>query len=187
MVDTVNPGCFRFLGFWQIVNSVMLRATRRFIRDRQPHTDFVVGTVPVQPHPRLEPHCYDIQYSVGQRVSQDQDLRAVIGWRVYGYDAEAGETRFEPWWWMVDQHQRAWDIDPNPAVQEYIMDQALVVYRREQFLSRASVLPPDLYLHQDQWQFAVAGSRWPLAQLDRENLTCQDRDSHIHYVIIAQT
>lgn len=162
----------------------MLRATRQFIKDRQPHTDFVVGTMPVQPYDRPVRR-YDIQDAVRDEVRRNELWRAVMGWRVYAYDREADLTRFEPWWWIIDESQRAHDIDPDPSVQEYVMDQALVIYNRERFEQNYNIRPPDLYLVAGEWQFRQAGEGRRLRVLDQAHLTAWPRRNEISVTVLT--
>jgi len=164
----------------------MLRATREFIKARQPHTDFVVGTMPVRPYERPV-HRWDIEDAVRDEVRRDEAWRAVIGWRVYGYDAEQDLTRFEPWWWIIDQDLRAWDIDPDPAVQEYIMDQALAVYNRDRLAAGLPTRPPDLFLVGGEWQLRQnqEGRRVPV--LDQAHLTAWPRQREISVTVLGTT
>ena len=154
----------------------MLRATRKFIEARQPHTDFVIGTMPVQPYDRPL-HRLEIEDAVRDEVRRHPDWRAIIGWRVYGYDKTQDLTRFEPWWWIVDEHNRAHDIDPGQDIQEYVMDQALVVYNRARFEARLSVRPPDLYLVGGEWQFRQGREGRRLPVLDAAHLTAWPRQA----------
>ena len=162
----------------------MLKATREFIAARQPHTDFIVGTVSVQPYDRPI-HRWEIEDTIRDEVRRDSRWRACIGWRVYEYNALRDETRFEPWWWIIDADNRAWDVDPAEGVREYILDQALVIYRRERFEQGLSIRPPDLYLASGQWVFRQGGQDHPLTALDRANLTSQERDRSVQVSVIA--
>jgi hypothetical protein len=162
----------------------MLRATREFIAARQPHTDFVVGTMPVRPYPQAIKR-YDIQDAVRDEVRRNELWRAVIGWRVYGYDREQDLTRFEPWWWILDENQIAHDVDPDPGVQEYIMDQALVIYNRERFEAHQNIRPPDLYLVGGEWQFRQHGEGRRLPVLDQAHLTAWPRENRISVTVLA--
>lgn len=162
----------------------MLRATREFIRDRQGHTDFVVGTMTVRPYERPVIR-HEIMDAVSAEVRRNAKWQAVMGWRVYDYDALRDETRFEPWWWIIDEDHQAWDVTPDPAVREYIMDQALIIYRREAFEQHQPIRPPDLYLHAGAWEFAVGDHRHRIESLDRDNLTRYQRDNSIQVTIVA--
>ena len=162
----------------------MLRATREFIAARQPHTDFVVGTMPVRPY-HIPVRRFDIQDAVRDEVRRDARWRAVMGWRVYAYDARADITRFEPWWWILDEHQHAHDVDPGAEVQEYIMDQALVIYNRERFEAHQNIRPPDLYLVSGEWQFRQHGEGRRLPVLDQAHLTAWPRENRISVTVIA--
>jgi hypothetical protein len=162
----------------------MLRATRLFIADRQPHTDFVVGTVSVAAyeHPVRR---WDIQDAVAAEVRRNGQWRACIGWRVHPYNALRDETLFEPWWWIIDDQGRAWDIDPPDSACEYVLDQALVIYRREAFEAHRPIRPPDLYLAGGRWVFRCGDQDHPLTRLDRENLTSRDRDRSVQVSILS--
>jgi hypothetical protein len=98
---------------------------------------------------------------------------------VYPYDAERDRTRFEPWWFIIrpaEQGLEAWDIDPTDQPCEYVMDQALAVYRRRELESRlGSVRPCDLILHQDQWWLDDQDYLVSVPQLDREGLFLRER------------
>lgn len=163
----------------------MLRATREFIAARQPHTDFVVGTMRVQPYAqpltRLE-----IQDDVRDEVRRDSRWRAIMGWRVYARDAEQDLTRFEPWWWILDESDRAWDVRPDPGVREYIMDQALVIYQRDRFEQQLPIRPPDLYLVRGEWQFRQGNEGRRLPVLDRAHLTAWPRENLVQLIITNQ-
>ena len=128
---------------------------------------------------------YDIQDSVRDEVRRNELWRAVMGWRVYPYDRDQDMTRFEPWWWILDEDQVAWDVDPNPAVQEYVMDQALVIYRREQFEQNYNIRPPDLYLVGGEWQFRQNGEGRRLRALDQAHLTAWPRENQIQFTVLA--
>lgn len=123
--------------------------------------------------------------AVQSELRTDGEWRAIMGWRVYDYNRLRDETRFEPWWWILKTDGTAWDVDPNPEVREYIMDQALIIYRRAAFEAHQPIRPPDLYLHSDRWEFDVAGYRHPLTALDRTNLTSRDRDNSVEFTIVS--
>lgn len=162
----------------------MLRATREFIAARQPHTDFVVGTVTVQPYP--DPvQCFEIQDAVQREVQRDARWRACFGWRVSAYDADRDITRFEPWWWILDEDLQAWDISPADWVREYILDQAMVVYNRDRLQSGQSIRPPDLFLVSGEWQFRQNNEGRRLRALDRAHLTGWPRDNSVQVTILT--
>lgn len=162
----------------------MLRATREFIRHRQPHTDFVVGTVTVLPDPRPE-HRHEIMDLVRDRVREDQNRQAIMGWRVHDYNSLTDETWFEPWWWYRDAGGQCWDIDPDAGVREYIMDQAQVVYRSEAFLAGRPCRPADLYLRQGRWQLRTGDQRRDIDQLDRRAFMSLDRTNTVQFTVLA--
>ena len=128
---------------------------------------------------------FDIQDAVRDEVRRDDRWRAVMGWRVYGYDARTDLTRFEPWWWILDQDQVAHDIDPDPGVQEYVMDQALVIYNRERFEQHQNIRPPDLFLVGGEWQFRQGGEGRRLPVLDARHLTAWPRENRWVVNILA--
>ena len=140
--------------------------------------------MPVRPYAQPV-HRFDIQDAVRDEVRRDKRWRAVMGWRVYQYDPEADLTRFEPWWWILDQDQTAHDIDPDAAVQEYVMDQALVIYNRGRFEAHQNIRPPDLYLVGGEWQFRQGGEGRRLPVLDQAHLTAWPRENRIQVSILA--
>jgi len=116
----------------------------------------------------------DIVDVVGREVRTNEHWRACAGWRVYPYDAEADRTRFEPWWFIIkptDSGWIAWDCQPTDQQCEFVMDQALAVYRRHELENRLpGVRPCDLVRHRDQWHLDNSGYLQPIEQLDREGL-----------------
>jgi len=118
---------------------------------------------------------YDIVDAIAREVKTSELWTACAGWRVYPYDAESDRTRFEPWWFIIkpgaDGGLQAWDIDPCDAECEFVMDQALAVYRRHELEHRLpGVRPCDLVLHQDRWHLDNSGYLQPIEQLDRGGL-----------------
>ena len=140
--------------------------------------------MPVRPYHRPVRR-FDIQDAVRDEVRRNEAWRAVMGWRVYEYDRDQDMTRFEPWWWILDENQIAHDIDPDPSVQEYIMDQALVIYNRERFERHENIRPPDLFLVAGEWQFRQAGEGRRLRTLDAAHLTAWPRENRMVVNILA--
>jgi hypothetical protein len=116
----------------------------------------------------------DIVDVVGREVRTNEHWRAAAGWRVYPYDAEADRTRFEPWWFIIkptDTGFVAWDCQPTDQECEFVMDQALAVYRRAELEARLpGVRPCDLILHADSWHLDNSGHLEPIQCLDRAGL-----------------
>ena len=133
----------------------------------------------------------DIVDVVGREVRTNETWRAAAGWRVYPYDSERDRTRFEPWWFIIkptDSGFVAWDCQPVKEECEFVMDQALAVYRRHELEHRLpGVRPCDLILHRDSWHLDNQGFLQPIEQLDREGLFLVDRPAATVQFTIAHT
>lgn len=140
--------------------------------------------------PRLPGH--DIVDVVAREVRTNESWRACAGWRVYPYDAATDRTRFEPWWFIIkptDSGFVAWDCQPVKDECEFVMDQALAVYRRHELEHRLpGVRPCDLILHQDSWHLDNQGYLEPIPQLDRAGLFAVARPAQqVSFTILHST
>jgi hypothetical protein len=112
----------------------------------------------------------DIVDVVSREVRTNDTWRACAGWRVYPYDSAADRTRFEPWWFIIkptDSGIVAWDCQPTNSECEFVMDQALAVYRRQELETHQSgVRPCDVVLHQDTWHLDLGDHLHAIDQLD---------------------
>ena len=126
---------------------------------------------------------FDIVDVVGREVRTNEHWRAAAGWRVYPYDSEADRTRFEPWWFIIkptDTGFVAWDCQPTDSECEFVMDQALAVYRRAELEARLpGVRPCDLILHADSWHLDNSGHLEPVQCLDRAGLFAVPRPAEM--------
>jgi len=129
---------------------------------------------------------------VAREVKTNDTWRACAGWRVYPYDAESDRTRFEPWWFIIkptDTGIVAWDCQPTDQECEFLMDQALAVYRRHELENHLpGVRPCDLILHADSWHLDNNGTLKPIDQLDREGLFAINRPAAtVKFTVIASS
>jgi len=142
----------------------MQRATREFIRARQPHTAFEIRTWRVESRPQVGG--LDPQDQVHAYVREHAQARAVIGWR-HGAPQE-GQTWFEPWWWVTEDGQTLIDLGAPTSRAVALVDQALAVYRGQDLRANQLIRPPDLVWQPQGWHWATGE---PIACLDRAHLT----------------
>jgi hypothetical protein len=134
----------------------------------------------------------DIVDVVAREVKTNANWRAVAGWRVYPYDSAADRTRFEPWWFIIkptDSGIIAWDCQPTDSECEFLMDQALAVYRRQELENhQPGVRPCDLILHRDSWHLDLGDHLHAIDQLDSAGLFDQARPAAtVKFTIIASS
>lgn len=165
----------------------MQRATRDFIRDRQCHTDFVVGTMSMAPHPDAHDHP-DPVARVSTIVRRYPDSRAVAGWRVAAWDPHNECCEIEPDWFIVTEvagHLQAWDLRPGGSG-DCVMDQGLAVARRDQLRrGTAGVLPPTLVRQHRQWWARTESGLQPLKDLSAASIFAYPRYTPIVFDILA--
>ena len=165
----------------------MRKATRDFLNARQHHSHAVVCTCRLQPYRhRLQG---DIVEAVGQEVRSDPEYRAVAGWRVGEWDGKS--VRFEPYWWLAIPDAEAgwtwWDVQPDGADYEYIMDHDLCIARILELEQRLQVRPCDLVLQDGNWYLdGQDGLTW-IKELTTKAILSQSRPTRVVFDIAAST
>ena len=134
----------------------------------------------------------DIVDVVAREVKTNEAWRACAGWRVYPYDQAQDRTRFEPWWFIIKPAEAgivAWDCQPTKEECEFVMDQALAVYRRQELEKHLpGVRPCDLILHADGWHLDLGHALHAIDRLDSAGLFDQPRPAAtVKFTIIASS
>ncbi len=111
----------------------MFKATRDFIRDRQPFAGFPVQPVSVRRLGGGEAgHGYRNAHAC---IDRQRNIKIVSGWLVKPYDKALGQTEIVQHWWNIDATARSYfDTTPDAGEGcEYVTDMALAEFGIKNF------------------------------------------------------
>jgi hypothetical protein len=108
----------------------MYKATREFIKARQPHAKFTVEVITGvrKIGGGIDGKCYSNAHN---QINADEGIQIVSGWLVNKYDKKANLTAIIQHWWNVDKNG-FFDTTPNVSDHfEYVIDMDLAAYVSE--------------------------------------------------------
>ena len=110
----------------------MYKATREFIKLRQPHTIYKLDVVVVKKtNTKAANECYDNAF---EECEKGIGVKIVSGWVVNQFDPLTNSTAIVQHWWNIDNKGTYYDTTQNlTANLEYIVDSAISEYGRENF------------------------------------------------------
>ena len=115
----------------------MYKATRDFIRDRQPFAKFAVKPVEVR---QLGGGEESSRYMNAHRcIDRERNIKNVSGWLVKPYDKELKRTEILQHWWNVDASAKTYfDVSPQLGRDwEYVLDMDIAEYGISHFADPA--------------------------------------------------
>ena len=117
----------------------MYKATRDFIRDRQPFAKYAVKQVSVQQLGGGEDG--NGYMNAHRRIDRERNIKIVSGWLVRPHDKALNKTEIVQHWWNVDAAAKTY-FDVSPGIGrdcEYVLDMDLAEYGIRHFESPAEV------------------------------------------------
>lgn len=115
----------------------MYKATRDFIRDRQPFAKYAVKQVSVQQLGGGEDG--NGYMNAHRRIDRERNIKIVSGWLVRPHDKALNKTEIVQHWWNVDAAAKTY-FDVSPGIGrdcEYVLDMDLAEYGIRNFDSPA--------------------------------------------------
>jgi hypothetical protein len=110
----------------------MYKATREFIKARQPHTKYVLEQVFVkQVGGGVANQCF-------QNATDDSLLekgnKVVSGWLINAFDNERNSTAIVQHWWNIDGNGNYFDMTPDvDGALEYVVDSGISEYGQDNY------------------------------------------------------
>jgi hypothetical protein len=110
----------------------MYKATREFIKARQPFTKYVIEQVFVRKDGGgVANQCFQ---NATDDALLEQGNKVVSGWVVNAFDNERKSTAIIQHWWNIDGNGNYFDTTPGvDAGLEYVVDTSIVEYGQDNF------------------------------------------------------
>jgi hypothetical protein len=107
----------------------MFASTRKFIKQRQSFSKYVVEKVNVrQIGGGLENDCFNNAYKV---LDREKGIRIVSGWIIEPFNALTNSTEIVQHWWNIDRNGNYFDTTFTNHNAEYIVDSALAEFTND--------------------------------------------------------
>lgn len=122
----------------------MYKATREFIKARQPYTKYPVQQIfgINKIGGGIENDCFHNSYNT---IDRSKGIRIVSGWVIGPFDAINNCAPVLQHWWNVDSTGKYLDTSPNISNNfEYVIDMALAEYGMENFDVVSAVVTKNL-------------------------------------------
>ena len=114
-------------------DAIMYKATREFIKARQPHTKYLIQQIfgVNKIGGGVENDCFHNSYN---SIDRDKKHSIVSGWVIGQYDVINNCVPVIQHWWNVDAAGRHFDTSPNIADSyEYLIDMAIAEFGKDNF------------------------------------------------------
>ena len=129
----------------------MYKATRDFIRDRQPFAMFGVRQVSVRQLGGGEDG--NGYMNAHRRIDRERNIKIVSGWLVRPHDKALNRTEIVQHWWNVDATAKTY-FDVSPGIGrdfEYVLDMDLAEYGIRHFESPADNICHSILLSEGRY------------------------------------